>query len=233
MFDTVANSSLCAAEAELLGAFIGDGWIQSNLKALYICGHPSKDQEYYDTRIAPLFSAHFADVRPRLFPYWGVYGVGCYNRLAIRRAVGLGFQTGKKSLCAEIPLSLLSEYDAPIHHAILRGLFDTDGCFWCEKSNAKTSTIWKRTHRYIPRIGISSCSHMLLLQCQKILYDSDIPCVVRHKNREGHYCNRKVHDSFLLLIEKRVNVILFFDTIKPRNPRHLIRFEQWKQIGYL
>ena len=89
--------------AEIFGAFIGDGWIESDKDALYITGSPTEDKEYYDKHLGPLFSKHFTLVNPKKFTYWGVYGIVTYKKEVINKAIILGFQVGHKSLVAKIP----------------------------------------------------------------------------------------------------------------------------------
>lgn len=42
--------------AEICGAIIGDGWIESRGNALYIAGNKIEDKDYYDYYLAPLIS---------------------------------------------------------------------------------------------------------------------------------------------------------------------------------
>src|SRR6185295_3401650 len=88
--------------AEILGAFIGDGWIEKRQTALYIIGSETEDKDYYDKYLGPLFSKFICDVSPRSFPYWNVYGIGCYKGAVIQRCILQGFQIGRKALCARI-----------------------------------------------------------------------------------------------------------------------------------
>jgi len=125
--------------AELCGAIIGDGWIESDQDALYITGSPTEDKLYYDKHLAPLFSKHFIDVTPNKFPYWKVYGIVTYKKQAINKALSLGFQAGPKSLDVQIPSYILTSKNEETIKSIIRGVFDTDGSFWCEKSRASTS----------------------------------------------------------------------------------------------
>ncbi len=83
---------------ELLGAFIGDGWIEKRGTALYICGSPTEDKWYYDNFLAPLFSKYFSAVKPKSFPYWSVYGLVSYKSAIIKKALSLGFHAGEKGL---------------------------------------------------------------------------------------------------------------------------------------
>jgi hypothetical protein len=219
--------------AEILGAFIGDGWIESDKDALYITGSPTEDKDYYDKHLASLFSKHFTFVKPRNFSYWGVYGIVTYKKEIIKKAIGLGFQVGPKSLVAEIPKEILKTKNEDIIKSILRGIFDTDGSFWCDRSRAETSTEWKRTHNYSPKISITSCSRLLLEQMQTLLKKLKIESKVIQKSVKGFKCNRNINDSFVLHIGRKEDILSWFKLIGTNNPRHNTKLEVWKKLRYL
>lgn len=219
--------------AEILGAFIGDGWIESDGDALYITGSPSEDKDYYDNHLSRLFSKYFTSVKPKLFDYWGVYGIVTYKKQVINKALTFGFQKGRKCLIAEIPHEVFHSENEEVIKAVLRGIFDTDGSFWCEKSNAKTSIEWKRTHNYIPQIGISSCSKKLLEQILFLLNKLGIYSKIIAKSKQGFKCGRNVHDSYSLGIRRIGDVEKWFQIIGTNNTRHQTRYDVWKKWGYL
>jgi hypothetical protein len=218
--------------AEILGAFIGDGWIESRQRGLYIMGSPTEDKDYYDKFLAPLFLKNFLQIEPKAFPYWSVYGIAIYKKKIIKQAIDLGFQVGPKSLVAEIPKYVMCS-NKSIIKSILRGIFDTDGSFWCDKSRAKTSVKWKRTYNYIPQIRIASCSKKLVNQIKILLDDLKIISEVKYKNKKGFKCNRNIHDSYSLDIRKKSEVEKWFKLIGTNNPRHQTRYDVWKKLGYL
>lgn len=219
--------------AEILGAFIGDGWIESKKTSLYITGSPTEDKEYYNKWLGPLFSKHFTKVKPRLFPYWRVYGIVTYKKEVVKKAIDIGFQTGKKSSNVEIPTYILKTKNSKVIKSILRGIFDTDGSFWCEKSRAKTSSEWKRTHNYHPELRITSCSEKLLKQIQFLLKKLEIESTIVQKNKKGFVCGRNVNDSYALNIRKIKEIEKWFKLIGTNNPRHKTRYLVWKKLGYL
>lgn len=219
--------------AELLGAFIGDGWIQKNGNSLFITGSPIEDKDYYDNFIAPLFSKHFSEVKPKLFPYWKVYGIGLYRQNIIKKAINCGFQIGHKCLVAKIPNNVFNSSDNKIIIAVIRGIFDTDGSFWCEKSNAKTSTEWKRTHNHHPELRITSCSEELLKQIQYLLHNLGIESQLRQKNIKRFKNNRNNNNSYSLNVRKISEIEKWFNIIGTNNPRHKTRYQIWKKLGYL
>lgn len=227
------NQKINSEIAEILGAFIGDGWIESDKDALYITGHPIEDKNYYDNHLAPLFSKYFTLVRPKNFSYWGVYGIVTYKKAVISQAINLGFQTGPKSLVAEIPKSVLKSGDKKIIKAVLRGISDADGSFWCERSRAKTSTKWKQTHNYHPEFRITSCSKKLLEQIQSLLKQLDIDSKIVKKATKGFKHKRNINLSYALNIRRKSEIEQWFKIIGTNNPKHQTRYQVWKKLGYL
>tara|TARA_Y100000310_G_C20693181_1_gene823727 strand:- start:216 stop:971 length:756 start_codon:yes stop_codon:yes gene_type:complete len=219
--------------AEILGAFIGDGWIQSDQKALYVVGNLTEDKDYFDLFLAPLFSRCFNSVIPKKFPYWKVYGIGIYKKNIIENALNLGFQKGNKSLTVKIPQQYIKSKNKEIHKSIIRGIFDTDGCFWCERSRAKTSTIWKQTHRYHPELCITSCSKELLNQICKLLDNLDIESKISQKSKKGFKHGRNINDSFVLRIRKINEIKKWFKIIGTNNPKHKTKYLVWEKLGHL
>lgn len=218
---------------EILGAFIGDGWIESDKDALYIAGNPTEDKDYYDNYLGPLFSKRFTEVKPRIFQYWKVYGIATYKKAVINKAINLGFQIGNKCLIAEIPKYILNHKNEEVIKAVLRGVFDADGSFWCERSRASTSTEWKRTHNYHPELRITSCSKRLLEQIQFLLYRLGIESKIVQKAVKGFKNNRNINNSYALNIRKKSEIEKWFKIIGTNNPRHQTRYSVWKKLGYL
>ena len=218
---------------EILGAFIGDGWIESDKDALYITGSPIEDKLYYDNYLAPLFSKYFINVKARHFPYWGVYGISTYKKRVINKAIDFGFYVGSKSKVVEIPPIVLYSNKKEVIKAVLRGIFDTDGSFWCERSRAKSSIEWKRTHNYHPEFRITSCSKNLLKQLKFLLDKLDIESKIVQKSIKGFKCNRNISNSYALNIRKIKEIEKWFKIIGTNNPRHKTRYTVWKKLGHL
>lgn len=219
--------------AELLGAFIGDGWIEKRGDALYIAGSYIDDKDYYDKVLAPIFSNIFTYVRPKYFPYWKVYGIATYKKNIINKAIDLGFQSGLKCLNVKIPSRIVHSENIEVLKSVVRGIFDTDGSFWCDKSRSPNSSSWKQTHNYMPLIDITSCSEELMVQLITILKFLNIESKIMQKSKKGIRCNRNVNNSYALRIRKRKEVERFFESIQPHNLRHKSRFECWKKLDYL
>ena len=219
--------------AEILGAFIGDGWIESDKDALYITGSPTEDKDYYENHLAPLFSKYFTPVKPKKFPYWKVYGLVTYKKDVIKKAINLGFQVGPKSLVAKISKEIMQSKDKEVIKAIVRGIFDTDGSFWCERSRAKTSIEWKRTHNYHPELRSTSCSKELLEQINFLLNKLNIESKVVQKGKKGFKSGRNINNSYALNVRKISEIEKWFKIIGTNNLRHKTRYSVWKKLSYL
>ena len=153
--------------AEICGAIIGDGWIESREKALYIAGHKFDDREYYDTYLAPLFSRTLIKVEPKNYDYWKVYGFGTCNRKVIGKIINLGIKKGKKVYTTEFPEWVFPNKEFMV--SALRGFFDADGNFSCKKCYGKYDNNFRRRYHCQPRIEIGSSSKKLILQIFNIL----------------------------------------------------------------
>ena len=227
------NQKINPEIAEILGAFIGDGWLESSLGSIYITGDKIEDKDYYDKYLGPLFSKNFAIVTPREFSYWNVYGIGCSKKHVILKCLNLGFQPGTKALTAEIPKSIIESEDTEIIKSLLRGIFDADGSFWCEKSRSKFSIIWKKTYHYRPELQIGSCSKKLLKQIKFLLDKFEIESKVRLRNKKGFKNNRNTNNHYGLRIRKKEQIRKFFKIISSSNPRHQTRYKVWETFGFL
>lgn len=221
------------AIAEIAGAFTGDGWIEARENALYITGHKTEDKPYYDSFLSNIFSKNFAKVSPREFVYWSVYGIVTYKKKVVAKAISLGFQVGKKSLIAKTPSWILESKDNHVVAAFIRGVFDTDGSFWCDRSRAKTSGVWKRTHYSQPVISITSCSKDLITELHCLLQNLQIESSWRQTNEKRQKYGRNNSTSYELRVRKRLEVEKWFTVIGSNNPKHLTKYIMWKKLSHL
>jgi hypothetical protein len=218
--------------AEFCGAFIGDGWIESRKSVLYIAGDRTEDKEYYDAYLAPLFSKVICHVSPQAFPYWNVYGIRCCKSALIQECINLGLQAGKKAYSAKIPDAIMLSENKDVRIAVLRGIFDTDGCFFCDISRSSSDS-WRKTYHCRPEIHIVSCSKDLLFQMQNILINLGIGSKLSAHESAGHKHKRNVHTSYHLRIRKLDHVKRWFEIIGSNNPRHKTKYAMWQKFGFL
>ena len=193
----------------------------------------TEDKDYFDDFFSVIFSNQIKEVKPRLFSYWKVYGICMYNKKIISKLVDIGFQKGKKCYDIEIPEFVLKSESEKVKSSFIRGYFDADGSFYCDKSRSKYSAEWKKTHNYRPELEICSCSEKILNQCKLLLEDMGIESKVIFRKSTGFKNKRKNNGSFRLKLRKKEMIERFFKIINSNNPKHITRYCVWKNLGYL
>ncbi len=216
--------------AELCGAIIGDGWIQSNEKGLFLAGDQVEDKDYYDFRISKLISDLFVKVKPRSFPYWRVYGISIYKKRIIKRFLDLDLPKGPKSFSAKIPKWILNS-NKSILKSFVRGLFDTGGSIFFQKDYTKYANKFNAKYHVKARINFSSISFNLQEQLKKVLDRLGYRSTFRSL-RKGLSKNRNNNDVHIVRINEIKGVHRFFKEIIPGNPKHTTRYLVWKKFGF-
>lgn len=219
--------------AELLGAFAGDGWLAKSGEGLYILGNPTEDKEYYDSFLGPLFSKNFSSIKPKLFQDWGVYGIACYKKDPIRLALKYGFISGAKAKTIRAPKSIRQSHNRRIICAFLRGLFDTDGSFYCERARSKTSNPWRKKYHHQPRIDFHLASRNLVYDIQKLCDKLGFKSAKIITIKGKHANNRNNSTSYKFRINRKHYVQLWFSKIGSSNLKQKTRYAVWNKCGFL
>ncbi|MBD3361612.1 hypothetical protein GF358_02345 [Candidatus Woesearchaeota archaeon] len=219
--------------AEIMGAFAGDGWIESREKGFYILGDPLEDKEYYDTVLAPLFSKEFSTITPKQFSSWRVYGLASYKKKDISLALKYGFVKGSKAKTISVPKEILISKSLQIKIAFLRGLFDTDGSFYCDKARGKYANTWRKTHHHQPRIDFQLASKQLIYSTKQLLEQIGIDCAKIYFIKSKETATRKNNTQYKLSIHKKEYIKLFFKNVESNNPRQKTKYEIWQKYGFV
>jgi len=215
-------TSITPELAEETGWHIGDGSMNyynrdynGKLKGIYqLRGHIEDDKEHYIKVIKPLFkSLYEIDVSLREMPSTRVFGFQIWNNELVRFKQNLGLPLGKKSEIV-IPEIFLTEEEFKI--GIIRGIFDTDGCVYLEKKNNKL----------YPRLQVTTISERLALQLSDILNLLGIRTTAC-KDSYSNKGNRK--QAYIIYIRGVEMFDKFVQTIKPRNPKHLRKYNFFKE----
>src|SRR3989344_5274479 len=215
--------------AEICGAIIGDGWMEQRGNALYITGHKSEDKDYYDNHLGPLFSKNFIYVKPRNYPYWSVYGIHSYKKEVIDSIVNLGIQKGKKVYTTKFPEWIFNSNELMI--AGLRGLFDTDGCFNCQKCYGKYDNKFRKKYHCQPRVLITSTSKKLIYQSFEILMSLGLHPTKVEMREKGVICGKKCERSYTIKINRLNEIHKWFDVFNlSSNPKHVTKYLVWKKF---
>ena len=216
--------------AELCGAIMGDGWIQSNKKSFFLAGDPVEDKEYYDKVISKIIREVLVLVKPKEFSYWGVYGISIHKKDYIEKLLNWGLPKGKKVGRAFVPKWVIHS-DNKIKTAFIRGLFDTDGCVFCQKDYTKYADNFNSEYHTKIRLRISSVSQRLIEQVFCLCQTLRFRCVTR-KIRRGFKNNRNNHDVYILEINEGESISRWFKSLNPSNIKHVSKYLIWKKFGF-
>lgn len=217
--------------AELCGAIIGDGWIQSNEKSLFLAGNPTEDKIYYDLKVVQLFKNLSIDVIPKDFSYWGVYGISIHSKELIQRFLNLGIPKGKKSLTAQIPQWIFRSNNA-IKSSFIRGLFDADGGISCQKDYTKYASDFNSKYHTKIRLRFTSISYKLQEQVLELLDSLGYQCRLRSLRNRATPKRPNNKDVHIIAMDKLKDINNFFNNLIPSNQKHITKYNIWKQFGF-
>ncbi len=169
------NSELC----ELVGAFIGDGYLSrygKNGIVVGLTGNAILDEEYLKSHLVSIVKRYFPSARPS-FSYRNdenTLQLRFYSPELANFLLSLGFLPGIKTRTVKIPSII--ERDKQLLYATIRGIFDTDGCLFLDKR--------KQYKKPYPRITIQMASIPLINQLEKHL-SLEFSLYVDKSNRDG------------------------------------------------
>lgn len=216
---TTFPESITEELAEETGWHIGDGSMNyyknyGKLIGFYqLRGHIEDDRNHYVKRIKPLFkNLYGVDISLREMPSTRVYGFQIWSNELVKFKKQLGLKTGPKIDVAIPPRFLVND---KLKIAIIRGIFDTDGCIYLEHKN----------HKLYPRIQIVTISGMLAEQLKSIFIDLGLRATVyNYLNPKG---NRKIAYSVVIRGEEMLHK--FMKIISPQNPKHVVKYNRFTQ----
>lgn len=207
--------------AEETGWHIGDGSMNyyfnerfGDRKGFYqLRGHIEDDREHYEKVIKPIFKLLYgAEVNLREMPSTRVYGFQIWNDEIVKFKEKLGLPLGKKF---DIVIPDIFLGDNELKKAVIRGIFDTDGGI---------QILWKN-NKWYPRIYIVTISNRLAKQLLDILRDLRFKATIYswHDKRGNRQRAYKVSINGNMMLDK------FFEVIKPNNPKHIRKYNLFKE----
>src|SRR3989338_2794915 len=143
--------------AEEIGVHLGDGCLSKNRN--YFSVKTNKKEEGYMLYLFQLYKKIYnLDLRLMRLP--SVVGFEVYSKaLCEFKNKVLGLTYGKKIHKIEVPKAILDSKNKEIYHALIKGLFDTDGC----------ACIVKKNNKNYPVIYIAIKSEKLIKQVGEML----------------------------------------------------------------
>lgn len=204
------NEDFC----ELYGIILGDGCLfrfnseKKRIKySLTITGNSGSDRMYYQETLVPLFQRLFS-FSPSIYKRkdCNALRIDIRKKSLVKIFLELGFPLGiKKEL--KIPYKIKRE-GMIYSNRVIRGLFDTDGCFFSRKDEG---------YKY-PHVKITSCSRKLCEEIKAILRKQDIPAYI-------HYPD--------VIVRGINNIHKWFKVIGSSHPVTLERYAVWNRTGQL
>lgn len=212
-FPTEINEDL----AEETGWHIGDGSMNyynsgGRMKGLYsLRGHLKDDRAHYETRIKPFFKRLYdLDIPIHEMPITGVFGFQVWNSKLIEFKESLGLPLGRKGKTLNIPEKFLTSNK--LKEAIIRGIFDTDGCV----------SIIHKNHKLYPRIIISTISPILANQLKETSLSLGLRATLHARFHKNHPNWSQI---FTIHIRGDEMFHKFMQIVQPKNPKHIAKYE--------
>lgn len=214
MVKILVPSKITEDLAEETGWHIGDGsmnfYVCSNkIRGIYqLRGHIEDDMKHYIERIKPLFKKIYGlDISLRKMESTRVFGFQIWNCDLINFKKRLGLPLGEK---INIGIPKLFFERRELITAVIRGIFDTDGCLY----------FMKRSTGLYPSVEICSTSSVLIKQLVESFKKLEIRATFYSWQGKG---NRK--RAYKVLIRGEEMLHKFMKTIKPANPKHQEKYK--------
>lgn len=202
--------------AEEVGLHIGDGTMgfynnHNKVKGSFaLRGHITEDKQHYNTRIKYLYKRLYSlTVSLHDMPSTGCYGFQLWSDNIVNYKNKLGLPLGPKEQIF-IPEIFLNP---TFSKAVVRGIYDTDGCLYLEP---------KRNKLY-PRIKIAQSSRILAIQIKEILTENSIRATLYTDKRK----NTSWEDLHIIEVRGYEHAKLFLEEIRPYNQKHLRKWEHY------
>ena len=225
MFISRIGRSQEEAVFELVGVLLGNGYIyyKPPHHHIEISGNATEDRPYLVGYLSRLLQ-NLCNDKIHLYEHHDKKGkairLTVYSKDLVTYFINeVGIVCGKrKAEIAEIPRRLLGvEWDKT--KLIIRGFADTDGCvFFAQKGTYQK-------HLY-PMIEIRSASPTLLNQFQHLLQSHGF--TPRLRLVKSQYMSKA---SYLYLSGKK-QFLKWICEIGFSNPKHLTKYQVWRQLGY-
>ncbi|MFH0970581.1 MAG: LAGLIDADG family homing endonuclease [Candidatus Diapherotrites archaeon] len=196
--------------AEEIGMHIGDGTLPVK-KYSYSLRGDILEEEYYTNHVQPLYKKVFG-IKTRLLKRPPICGIEFDSKAIYTfKSRVLGLTIGEKKECVSVPRAIMDSDNPDVYKAFLRGIVDTDGCFYMPS-----------TKQY-PRVDICILSRPLIRDMDLILKRLGFMPSTSFK-----FCTIRLNGT--------VQFHKWMNEIGSKNPKHLKRIHQikslipWKEI---
>ncbi len=202
--------------AEETGWHIGDGSMNyynngGKMKGFYsLRGHIIDDKSHYVVRIKPIFKALYdLDIAIHDMPITSVFGFQTWNNDLVEFKKSLGLPLGPK-INITIPDNFLKS--DKLKAAVIRGIFDTDGCVYLEH----------RKNKLYPSLQFSTTSGPLAKQVHEIYLALGLRATLHSYTHKDHPKWSVINQVWIRGDEMFHK---FMQIINPQNPKHIAKYE--------
>jgi intein/homing endonuclease len=214
--------------AELLGIHIGDGCISENHRysEYYLGGDLKEEKEYHNTWVGPLFNKKIMiplfnkSVNYKEHPKVGVYAFHIFDKRLVDFFRDLDICIGPK-INVSIPKDILK--DKKLLKRFIRGLFDTDGSIYFEKSYTSKH---RRNNHPIIKLGTVS---------EKLADDVFISLKkfgLNPRMRKPYKGKKDKNLVYTVLLYRKNDILFFIKEIEFKNPKHYTKWQIFERLGY-
>ena len=211
--------------AEEIGWHIGDGSMNYYINkgkivgSYSLRGHIEDDKLHYIQRVKPLFKKlYHITLRLHEMPSTGVFGFQIWNSKFVSFKKKLGLPLGKKE---DITIPKVLMKINKNRSAVLRGIFDTDGCIYLEKKNRSL----------YPRMHIGTISKKLAKSMVANFRILGFRTTLHHENQNK--IQRRINTLYVISIRGKEMFNKFMKEIKPQNPKHIRKYLFYKSYIFL
>jgi hypothetical protein len=218
--------------AEVVGLSFGDGSLtlkkSDNALRFQLRGDAEEEREHYLYHIIPLFNKYVS--QPLIKRNVSVveskkshrsFGMAIQNNIVGTYLNSVGIPVGRKN---ELIIPKWIKNDKTFSIAFLRGILDTDGTIFC-KRNYSLKIPKKHTQIKLKIVTISK----LLSQDLQLLMNS-----LKIKNYLKVQTSKRSNEktSYHVEVSGGINVDKWFNIIGSNSPKHITKFQVWKEFGF-
>lgn len=159
--------------AEEIGLHLGDGTLSKNKNYFSVRGGYA-EEDYYTDYILPLYK-NIYNINPPLLKRSLACGFEISSKgIKEFKSKVLGITTGVKTYVIEVPSCIIESKDKKIYNAFLRGLIDTDGCYYYNEKKQypvislglKSIPLLKKVNEILKLLGYKPYFHKKSYQIQ-------------------------------------------------------------------
>ncbi len=159
--------------AEEIGIHLGDGTLSKNKNYFSVRGGYA-EEDYYTDYILPLYKRIY-NINPPLLKRSDACGFEISSKgIKEFKSKVLGIVTGVKTYVIEVPSCIMESRDKEIYNAFLRGIIDTDGCYYYSEQKQypvislglKSIPLLKKVNEILKLLGYKPYFHKKSYQIQ-------------------------------------------------------------------